>query len=152
MKELPFFIVVHYNRSITFRGVVYIPVVANGANSLHGMTSNAGHGDSRKPIQQIIFKDILPLAMKQKNHRLKIKNRFLPCDKWWSTSPHSLAIYRYYFFAKMCHSHLGKFISSLIELSLTLHVVNISLPNLLGCLIVRGSVISSSTFIICYLL
>jgi len=47
---------------------------------------------------------------------------------------------------------LEKIVSSLIELSLTLHVVNVSLPNLLGCLIVRGSVISSSTFIICYLL
>lgn len=44
-----------------------------------------------------------------------------------------------------------KMVSVLIELSLTLHGVNDPLPNLLGCLIVKGSAISGLRFIMCYL-
>lgn len=108
MQKQPLLVVVSDDRGIAFRGVVYVPVVANGPDGLHGVASHAGHGDGGQPVPHIVLENVLPLAVKQKNHGLQRQNIFVNGGHKSRFGDH-----------KYTNILLGKMIFILIELSLT---------------------------------
>ena len=79
LQKQPFLVVVRDDGGVAFRGVVYVAVVADGADGLHSVACHAGHGDGRQPVPHVIFEDVLPLAMEQKDHGLQ-RGDILLCD------------------------------------------------------------------------
>lgn len=62
--------VVHRHRGVALRRRVHVPVVADGADGLHGVPGHAGHGDGRQPVARVVVEDVLTLAVQQQHHGL----------------------------------------------------------------------------------
>lgn len=70
LQEQPFLVVVRDDGGVALWGVVYVAVIADGPDGLHGVASHAGHGDGRQAVPHVVFEDVLPLAMEQEHHGL----------------------------------------------------------------------------------
>ena len=89
MQKQPFLVVVGDDRGIAFWGIVDVAVVANGPDGLHGVASHTGHGDGGQAVPHVVFEDVLPLAMEQKNHGLGREHRLLSGFGKWGGWEHT---------------------------------------------------------------